>query len=157
MSFYFKADRPLKNADYEKINQVFEDVDEGLHGGKDGSIPIEITNDAVALTAPTGGEGPAYYSPFTGIHLQPTFWGSWPRQQAASLFHEMTHAWADTVDKGYWRPDLQSYVDRTGVKVKLTTDALLENADNYQRFFDRYYLGGLAQKVVPVPGSILAE
>jgi hypothetical protein len=47
------------------------------------------------------------------IHIGPSFFNKSPREQAAALFHELTHLYADTVDYFYLEAEIQRAVPQS--------------------------------------------
>jgi RHS repeat-associated protein len=142
----------LSKANYEQIDRVLGKVWQGMRlSTHDGHDPIPLVREE--------DDRPESYAwvAFGKIHLGPGFFTQSPRQQAAILFHEMTHLYADTKDhfyKQYNRANEEPkfyYVHRDGTIIRdltesVTTEKCVRNANNYERFLKAYYLGALSDK-----------
>lgn len=94
--------------------------------GMNGELPIEVEASSETLRGPA--RAFVYGGPFAAwsdIHLTPLFFSQGAQEQGATVLHESTHKFADTVDHAYGGDSAYE---------SLTPEEALENADSYAMF-----------------------
>jgi hypothetical protein len=97
--------------------------------GMNGELSLQVESTAKTIK----GEATAYvyggpFKAWSDIHLTPIFFGKGAQDQGATILHESTHKFADTVDHAYAGPGYDF----------LTTEQALENADSYAMFCQQH-------------------
>jgi hypothetical protein len=131
----------LSDKQFDRVKQVFAKVvDAPNHEGtlrirseREGEPGRVAKNDVIGIGVPSNPDL-QIGKRSTRITLLPPFFQKQTDDQIARYFHELTHEGGNTKDYGYWDSAKQTYVDLEDKKVTLTTDQIVNNANNYERF-----------------------
>jgi RHS repeat-associated protein len=128
----------LDSGDKDDIHDVLWGVEDHM---RDKTIKFECETSSNNTC-----DGANAYVPWGSntLHLCPNFWTQSDDERAAIIFHEMTHAYEGTDDKGYVSGNKTSgtptYVNSKNNSVTLTKKKLLKNADTYEEFLQNTWL-----------------
>lgn len=142
----------LSNAEESDIWDVFDEVQDTLAGSSKSTYRVDIECDNSSNTM-CGATTSAWTFPGGNIHLCPFYFTNSDgvddsERRRGTLYHEFTHSYAWTDDKGYTALDadtwetytgtdgLPNYYKTNGNSVTLTTDQLINNADTYSGFLE---------------------
>jgi len=106
----------------------------------------EGSSNRICRSGAGGSGASAYvYEGATRVHLCPSWLGTsmTTQRRAAVFFHELTHGWAGTDDKGYVRsacPSGYRSASNSSRCVTLSESKLRKNADTYEEFLFQNYV-----------------